>query len=72
MISAIERVFSSHYIFFFFFLLQMGEHRMDFIHDQKLQEVGGKQQLRVVAKLTKGHVSADNLHKMNAKLAVQV
>lgn len=50
----------------------MGEHKMDFIHDQKLQEVGGKQQLRVVAKLTKGHVSADNLHKMNAKLAVQV
>ncbi|KAH8008928.1 hypothetical protein HPB51_007593 [Rhipicephalus microplus] len=48
------------------------EHKINFDHYQRLQEVDGKQQLRVVPKLTKEHVSPDNLRKMNVSLAVQL
>lgn len=51
---------------------KIGEHEINFDHYQKLQEVDGKQQLRVVPKLTKEHVSPDNLPKMNVRLAAQL
>ncbi|XP_077556947.1 uncharacterized protein LOC144170810 [Haemaphysalis longicornis] len=50
----------------------IGQHKVNFDHYRKLQEVDGKQQLRVVPKLTKEHVSPDNLRKMNVRLAVQL
>ncbi|KAH6920264.1 hypothetical protein HPB50_028748 [Hyalomma asiaticum] len=50
----------------------IGEHKINFDHYRRLQEVDGKQQLRVVPKLTKEHVSPDNLRKMNVRLAVQL
>ncbi|KAH6948676.1 hypothetical protein HPB50_025849 [Hyalomma asiaticum] len=51
---------------------QIGEHNINFDHYRKLQEVDGKHQLRVVPKLTKEHVSPDDLRKMNVRLAVQL
>ncbi|KAL1445402.1 hypothetical protein MTO96_045036, partial [Rhipicephalus appendiculatus] len=50
----------------------IGEHKINFDPYRRLQEVDGKQQLRVVPKLTKEHVSPDNLRKMNVSLAVQL
>lgn len=45
---------------------------MNFNHYRTLQEVDSKEQLRVVPKLMKEHVSPDNLRKMNVRPAVQV
>ncbi|KAH8026343.1 hypothetical protein HPB51_020049 [Rhipicephalus microplus] len=50
----------------------IGEHKINFDHYRRLQEVDGKQQLRVVPKLTKEHVSPDNLRKKNVSLAVEL
>ncbi|KAG0443319.1 hypothetical protein HPB47_015050, partial [Ixodes persulcatus] len=50
----------------------IGEHKINFDHYRKLQEADGKEQLRVVPKLTREHVSPDDLRKMNVRLAVQV
>ncbi|KAH6921093.1 hypothetical protein HPB50_027921 [Hyalomma asiaticum] len=52
--------------------VEIGEHKINFDHYRRLQEVDGKQQLRVVPKLRKEHVSPDNLRKMNVRLAVQL
>lgn len=37
-----------------------------------MQEVDGKEQLRIVPKLTAEHVCPDNMRKMSVKLAVQL
>lgn len=60
---ALDIVFSS---------LQLGEHKVNFDHYRTLHEVDSKEQLRVVPKLTKEHVSPDKLRNMNVRLAVQV
>ncbi|KAH7980038.1 hypothetical protein HPB49_012804 [Dermacentor silvarum] len=52
--------------------VMFGQHRINFDHYRKLQEEDANQQLRVVPKLTKEHVSPDNLRKMNVRLAVQL
>ncbi|KAH6945573.1 hypothetical protein HPB50_009092 [Hyalomma asiaticum] len=50
----------------------IGEHRINYDHYQVLQEVDGKEQLRIVPKLTAEHVCPDNMRKMSVKLAVQL
>ncbi|KAH8042195.1 hypothetical protein HPB51_021279 [Rhipicephalus microplus] len=51
---------------------QIGEHRINYDHYRVLQEVDGKEQLRIVPKLTAEHVCPDNMRKMSVKLAVQI
>ncbi|KAH8029181.1 hypothetical protein HPB51_023727 [Rhipicephalus microplus] len=50
----------------------IGEHRINYDHYRVLQEVDGKEQLRIVPKLTAEHVCPDNMRKMSVKLAVQI
>lgn len=52
--------------------LQIKKHKVNFNHYRTLQEVDSKEQLRVVPKLMKEHVSPDNPRKMNVRLTVQV
>lgn len=58
--------------FFFCSCSQIAEHHINNDHYQVLQEVDGKEQLRIVPKLTAEHVCPDNMRKMSVKLAVQV
>ncbi|KAH8023921.1 hypothetical protein HPB51_019438 [Rhipicephalus microplus] len=51
---------------------RIGEHRINYDHYRVLQEVDGKEQLRIVPKLTAEHVCPDNMRKMSVKLAVQI
>ncbi|KAG0436084.1 hypothetical protein HPB47_018154, partial [Ixodes persulcatus] len=50
---------------------KIGEHKI-IDHYRKLQEVDGKEQLRVILKLIEEYISLDNLRKMNVRLAWQV
>ncbi|KAH6945245.1 hypothetical protein HPB50_007658 [Hyalomma asiaticum] len=50
----------------------ISEHRINYDHYQVLQEVDGKEQLRIVPKLTAEHVCPYNMRKMSVKLAIQL